>query len=77
MMVRTIGASGTHLRMENLVGRGFLLNRTEKFLLAEIFKFKALKENGVWYIDGEPIEDTVKVIDALFERKQVTFIANP
>lgn len=63
--------------MENLVGRGFLLNRTEKFLLAEIFKFKALKENGVWYIDGEPIEDTVKVIDALFERKQVTFIANP
>ena len=63
--------------MENLVERGFLLNRTEKFLLAEILKFKALKENGVWYIDGEPIEDTVKVIDALFERKQVTFIANP
>ena len=43
-------------------------------MLAEIFKYKALNENGVWYVEGEPTQDMVKVIDALFERKQVSFI---
>ena len=56
------------------MGRGFLLNKTEKHMLAEIFKYKALNENGVWYVEGEPTQDMVKVIDALFERKQVSFI---
>jgi len=51
-----------------------MLNRGEKYAFAEVLKFKAITENSVWYIDGVPTEDMVKVIDALFEQKRVTLI---
>ena len=51
-----------------------MLNKSEKYVFAEILKFKAINENSVWYIDGEPTDDTVKVIDALFEQKMVTLV---
>ena len=50
------------------------LNPSEKYVFAEVLKFKAINENSVWHIDGEPTDDTVKVIDALFEQKRVSLI---
>ena len=52
-----------------------MLNKSEKYVFAEVLKFKAINENSVWHIDGEPTDDTVTVIDALFEQKQVTLIS--
>ncbi len=52
-----------------------MLNDSEKYAFAEVLKFKALNENSVWHIDGEPTDDMLKVIDALFEQKRVMLVS--
>lgn len=48
-----------------------MLNPTEKEAFSKVLEFKAKEENSIWHIDGEPTDDTIKVIDALFEGKKV------
>ena len=51
-----------------------MLNPSEKEAFSKVLDFKAINENGIWHIEGEPTDDTMKVIDALFEGKQVLLI---
>ena len=51
-----------------------MLNKSEKYLFAEILKFKAITEKSMWHIDGVPTDNILKVIDALFEQKMVTLV---
>ena len=61
-------------RRKAVWGMVSMLNPSEKEAFSKVLEFQAISENSIWHIEGEPTDNTMKVIDALSEGKQVLLI---